>query len=177
MAEPQPFVKLADEFNAAADSWVNGPLAANALVTRYALLMRHCAEDDEQKRQLTSTLFKATVTMLEKVLKNTSGLNPGYKNHMAIPLDAMAHPSAIGYLPMQAARELAGVGLAVLTHVEKITLDATDKVPFHDFAAMLLGYADTYGAAIAKRTYETATSQPIAAARPISLKQKSDTPP
>lgn len=176
MAEPQPFFKLAEEFNAAADSWVRGPLVANALVTRYALLMRHCAEDDEQKRQLTGTLFNATVTMLEKVLKNTNGINPLYKNHMAIPLDAMAHDSAIQYLPVQAARELAGVGLAVLTYVENTKLNAEDKVPFHDYAAMLLGYADTFGAAIAKRTYETSTSQPIAAARPISLKQKSDAP-
>jgi hypothetical protein len=177
MPEHKPFNTLAEEFNAACGSWVETKISSAALLARYALLMRHCAENDEQKRELTEKLFDTTLIILSKPLKlgDYQTLSPGFKNHASTALEALSHESAIAHLTKHAPRDLANVALAVLDHAEVHKLDTEEKVPFHDYANMMLGFADSFAKAIAARTYETATSQSIAT-KPITLKPKTATP-
>jgi hypothetical protein len=174
----KPFHTLADEFNSAADSWTEGPLKANALVTRYALLMRHCTDNDDQRRQLTAKLFDSSLVMLGKVTKlgTQQPLNASYAGHMRVPLDAMSDETAIGYVPNDAPRRLADVALDVLAVEAKSEVDSSDRTNFTDFAKMVLEYADKFSAAISARTYDTSTSQPVQM-KPISLKSKSPDAP
>lgn len=173
--QDKSFDKLSDEFNAIADSWLKGGNTnAAALVTRFNILLRHFAENDADKRALTGKLLDTTEVRLGMLTATvpSDGLTEFFTQQYVTVLDAMVAPEVVGVLPKEAPRMIAGVALDVLGLRTKGNLTSTERETYTAFSGTLLSYADKFAAAIATRTYATATSQDIAPAKPITLKPK-----
>ncbi|MEZ0261815.1 MAG: hypothetical protein ACAH80_12455 [Alphaproteobacteria bacterium] len=166
------FAELQRDFNKAASNWAQEESPAELIMTRYDLLMKHRAETDEQKRELTHKLFYATMEAMKTVvdLEAKSSLNDIYATIVTEPFEHILSAENRTYAPAYAARDLTNLALMVLDDTEDSDRSDDNKKTFADFARKAMEYAERFEALKMETNPQVQTSQDISPAKRIELK-------
>lgn len=172
----KPFAELQRDFNKAAEAWAKEEIPPELIMTRYDLLMRHKAENDDQKRELSHKLFYSTIQSMKTIVDfpEENDLNPGYVTEVTQPFEQILSDANRKYAPPYAVRDLTNLALMVLDDTEESKRNESNTKHFADFARKVLEYADRFAEQKMETNPQVQTSQDIAPAKRIELKAPSN---
>jgi len=178
---PDPFAKLAQEFNQSADNVCAGNGHWQMTVAKYLLLMRHKTDTPEQKQQLTETMLDSAIGRLEKTvaaLPQMTTFSPSTLESLYGVFRPLAAPDNSSYLPRGAAQRIADATLDLVRTLE--TYDKHDRVTsehytnirknYTEFSFFMLETADIVKAAETQRAAETQSD--ITLGKPPNIKSR-----
>ena len=179
------FKKTCEEFNASARGLPRSGKTTDIMLTRYALLLKHKAETDEEKTALVATLYDCGIEMLKYYTgpNGSTYIRDSAPTNIETIFSTLRRPESLKYIPEKSAAELADIALELLTKA-----DTADDAKFHsnnqyegyirtmiNFSRTALQTADACRAALDDREIDIKTGKSITPVKRIVLKTPEDT--
>jgi hypothetical protein len=171
---PRTIGELCDEFNQTAQSYVQSDISVDLLITKYAILLRHKAQDMKDRERLAGIMYDAGVQWLAKIAQPGS-VSYTMPARMLSHFNRITEEDSINLLPARAPAELTDIALDLLRRAEGPKGgDSESRGYLIKLANQALGFADAIRGAHEKAAAEVATSQDISPGKKIALKPKDE---
>lgn len=175
------FRKICEDFNASARDLPRSGKSSDIMLTRYALLLKHKAETEEEKAALVSTLYDCGMNLLKCYTGPNAStyIRDSAPTNIETIFSTLRRPESLKYIPEKSAGELADVALALLAKADNANENQFTSSNRYDgyirsmvtFSRTALQTADACRAAIDEREIDIKTGKSITPAKRIILKQ------
>jgi hypothetical protein len=167
--------ELCDEFNKTAQSYTQSNVSVDLLITKYAILLKHKAQDLKDRERLAGIMYDAGVQWLTQITQPGTPVVYTMPARMLAHFNRMTAEDSIALLPARAPGELTDIALDLLRRAEGPKGgDSESRGYLVKLADQALGFADAIRDAHEKAAAEVATSQDIAPGKKIALKPKDE---